>query len=49
MNELKACVEALVKKAAETKTAIDALQYSQAACNAANAMAQLQHVGQNTK
>ena len=44
MDELKKCVEVLVNKAAEAKTAIDALQLSQAACNVANAMAQLQNV-----
>ena len=41
MDELRKCVEVLIKQAAEAKTAIDALQSPQAACNAANAMAQL--------
>lgn len=31
-------VEALIDKAAGAKSALEALQYSQAACNAANAM-----------
>lgn len=38
MDELKKCVEVLVKNAAETKSAVDSLQFSQAACNAANAI-----------
>lgn len=32
-------IESLIKKAAETQDAIEALQFSQAASNAANAMA----------
>jgi len=48
MDELKKSVEVLINKAAEAETAIDALQLSQAACNVANAMAQLQHL-QNVK
>ena len=31
-------IESLVKKAAEAKSADDAMRFSQAACNAANAM-----------
>lgn len=34
-------VELLVKKAEQAKTADDALKFSQAACNSANAMAAL--------
>lgn len=34
-------VKALIKKAADAKTASDALHFSQAACNAANAMCAL--------
>jgi hypothetical protein len=34
-------VEALIKKAAEAHAAPDAMQFSQAACNAANAMCAL--------
>ena len=34
-------VESMIKKAAEANTAIDALQYSQAALNAANALCSL--------
>jgi hypothetical protein len=37
-------IEALVLKAAEAERADDALKFSQAACNAANAMAQMQNV-----
>lgn len=37
-------VESLVKKAAEAEKADDALKFSQAACNAANAMACLRHI-----
>jgi len=44
MDELKKCAEVLIRKAAEAETAIDALQFSQAACNVANAMTQLQNV-----
>lgn len=49
MDELRKCVEVLVKQAVEAKTAIDALQLSQAACNAANAMSQLQHLDRQRK
>ena len=38
------CVEVLVVKAAKTDVAVEALQFSQAACNVANALAQLGHV-----
>ena len=46
MNENKVVdvseqVESLVKKAEQAKTADDALKFSQAACNSANAMAAL--------
>lgn len=34
-------VEALIKKAADSATADDAMRFSQAACNAANAMCAL--------
>jgi hypothetical protein len=37
-------VESLVKKAAEAEDSNDALQFSQAACNAANAMACLRNI-----
>lgn len=37
-------VESLVKKAAEAEKADDALKFSQAACNAANAMACLRNI-----
>lgn len=44
MDELKAHVKALIEKAANTQDSVMALQFSQAACNAANAMAQLQQM-----
>jgi hypothetical protein len=37
-------VEALNKKAAEAKTADDAMKFAQAACNVANAMCAVQTV-----
>jgi hypothetical protein len=50
MDELKKCVEVLIKKATENRSgSIEALQYTQAACNAANAMAQLQSIEKNSK
>jgi hypothetical protein len=42
MDELRKCVEELINHARNSHDAVDALQFSQAACNAANAMAQLQ-------
>lgn len=43
MSEKKevACVESLIKKAAEAEKSDDALKFSQAAANAANAMCAL--------
>lgn len=38
---MEAHVEAMIKKAAEADKADDALKFSQAACNAANAMCAL--------
>lgn len=38
MNDKTQQVEALIDKAAEAKDSGDALRFSQAACNAANAM-----------
>lgn len=49
MDELKKCVELLIEKAANTDDSVEALQFSQAACNAANAMAQLQNVERQSK
>lgn len=43
MNEMIKCVESLIREASESKP-IDALQLSQAACNAANALVQLQNI-----
>jgi len=43
MDDLKKCVEVLIRRSAEMG-AVEALQLSQAACNAANAIAQLQNI-----
>jgi len=48
MDELVKCVENLIKNASKAD-ASDALKYSQAACNAANAMCSLNIAKQNTK
>jgi len=40
---LSVYVEILIKQSAEARTALDALQLSQAACNAANAISVLLH------
>jgi len=37
-------VETLIEKAASAKTATEAMQFSQAACNAANALAVLKNI-----
>ena len=37
-------VEVLIKKAAESEKSEDAMRFSQAACNAANALAQASHI-----
>ncbi len=42
--ELVKQIEAMILKAAEAERSDDALKFSQAACNAANAMAQMQNV-----
>ena len=41
MSEMKKHVETLIEKAGKSEKADDALKYSQAACNAANAMCAL--------
>jgi hypothetical protein len=41
MDKLKPHIEALIKKAAEATNGIEAMQYSQAALNAAKAMCDL--------
>lgn len=43
-QELVKQIEAMIFKAAEAERSDDALKFSQAACNAANAMAQMQNV-----
>ena len=50
MDELRKCAEDLIQRAAgKSITAIEALQFSQAACNVANAMAQLQNIEKQGK
>ena len=41
MADMKTHVEAMIKKAAEADKSEDAMRFSQAACNAANAMCAL--------
>ena len=41
MNELVKAVEEMIEKAAKAEKSDDALKFSQAACNAANAMCSL--------
>ncbi len=43
MTELKAHVETMIAKAAEAEKSEDAMRFSQAAVNAANAMCALTH------
>ena len=40
-EELKAEVERMIKKAGDAEKSDDALKFSQAACNAANALVQM--------
>lgn len=42
-EELKKAVESMIEKAAKADKSDDALKFSQAACNAANAMCSLNH------
>lgn len=44
VKELAKAVESMIEKAAKADKSDDALKFSQAACNAANAMAQLKNV-----
>lgn len=45
MSDLEKCVEKLIKAAAEDNQPADAaLKFSQAACNAANAICSLKHL-----
>lgn len=43
-DELKKAVESLIVRAAKASTPEEAMRLSQAACNAANAMARLQEI-----
>ena len=43
-NDKTSAVEILIRKAAEADKSDDAMRFSQAACNAANALASLKHV-----
>jgi len=44
MNKLQKYVEEMIERAAKAEKADDALKFSQAACNASNAMCSLVHV-----
>lgn len=44
IDVLVKCVEALIEKAAKAETPDTAMKFTQAACNAANALVQLQNV-----
>ena len=44
MNEIQKYVEELAKKASEAEKSEDAMRFSQAACNAANALAVLKNI-----
>lgn len=46
---MKEAVEKLIKKAAEANSSTDAMHFSQAACNAANAMCSLKSALADTK
>lgn len=48
MDDSRKHVKDLIKKAAEADKSEDAMRYSQAAQNAANAMAVLSHMDQHT-
>jgi hypothetical protein len=43
MDDQKTQIELMIKKASEAKSSDDALKFSQAACNAANALCSLIH------
>lgn len=43
-DEITSQIETLIMRAAHAEKSDDALKFSQAACNAANAMAQMQNV-----
>lgn len=47
MDELVKAVESMIQRAAKSDKSDDALEFSQAACNAANAMAQLRMLRSN--
>lgn len=49
MNELVRAVESMIQKAAKAEKSDDALKFSQAACNAANAMCSLNHAKSEAK
>jgi len=44
IEKLVPMLENMIEKAASAEKSDDALKFSQAACNAANAMAQIKHV-----
>lgn len=49
MDELAKAVEVMIQKAAQAEKSDDALKFSQAACNAANAMCSLNHAKAEVK
>lgn len=49
MDKLVEAVELLIQRAAKTQDSHEALQFSQAACNAANAMCSLNHAKSEAK
>lgn len=49
MDELQKMVEKMIKMASESQDSNDALKFSQAACNAANAMCSLNHAKAGAK
>ena len=49
MDELVKAVEVMIQKAAQAEKSDDALKFSQAACNAANAMCSLNHAKAEAK
>ena len=49
MNDLKKCVEEMIRKAASAEKADDALKFSQAASNAAHAMCDLCHADKDER
>jgi hypothetical protein len=49
MTDMEKHVEEMVRKAAQAEKAADAMQFSQAACNSANALAVLENLRRSAK